>query len=98
MQMTKLYTATLIRIIGEEVINVELLKLWDWRRENKLSLNIAKIKYMVFHTSKSNMIYPNLKINNNTIERVTQFNLLGVIIHSHRSWNKYINHISIKNS
>ena len=42
--------------IGEEVINVELLKLWDWLGANKLSLNIAKTKYIVFHTSKRNMI------------------------------------------
>ena len=69
--------------ISEEVINVELLKLWDWLGANKLSLNIAKTKYMVFHTSKRNMIYPNLKVNNNTIERVTEFNFLGVILHSH---------------
>ena len=57
--------------ISEEVINVELLKLRDWLGANKLSLKIAKTKYMVFHTSKRNMIYPNLKVNNNTIERVT---------------------------
>ena len=48
--------------IGEEVINAELLKLWEWLGENKLSLNIAKTKYMVFHTSKRNVIYPNLKL------------------------------------
>ena len=65
--------------ISEEVINVELLKLWEWLGANKLSLNIAKTKYMVFHTSKKNIIYPNLKVNNNTIERVTEFNFLGVI-------------------
>ena len=82
--------------ISEEVINVELLKLWDWLGANKLSLNIAKTKYMVFHTSKRNMIYPNLKINNNTIETVTEFNFLGVILHSHMTWNKHINHISMK--
>ena len=82
--------------ISEEVINVELLKLWDWLGANKLSLNIAKTKYMVFHTSKRNMIYPNLKVNNNTIERVTEFNFLGVILHSHMTWNKHINHISMK--
>ena len=82
--------------ISEEVINVELLKLWDWLGANKLSLNMAKTKYMVFHTSKRNMIYPNLKVNNNTIERVTEFNFLGVILHSHMTWNKHINHISMK--
>ena len=52
--------------IGEGVINAELLKLWKWLGANKLSLNIAMTKYMVFHTSKRNVIYPNLK--------VTQFN------------------------
>ena len=43
--------------IGEEVINAELFKLWEWLGANKLSLNIAKTKYMVFHTSKRNVIY-----------------------------------------
>ena len=82
--------------IGEEAINAELLKLWEWLGANKLSLNIAKTKYMVFHTSKRNVIYPNLKVNNNNIERVTQFNFLGVILHSHMMWNKHIDHISMK--
>ena len=66
------------------------MKLW------KLSLNIAKKKYMVFHTGKRNVIYPKLKVNNNNIERVTEFNILGVILHSHMAWNKHINHISMK--
>ena len=52
--------------------------------------------HMVFHTSKRNVIYPNLKVNNNNIERVTEFNFLGVILHSHVTWNKHINHMSIK--
>ena len=73
-----------------------LLKLWEWLGANKLSLNIAKTKYMVFHTSKRNVIYLNLKVNNNNIERVIQFNFLGVILHSHMTWNKHINHISMK--
>ena len=51
---------------------------------------------MVFHTSKRNVIYPNLKVNNNNIERVTEFYFLGVILHSHMTWNKHVNHISMK--
>ena len=82
--------------IGKEVINAELLKLWEWFGANKLSLNIAKTKYMMFHTSKRNVIYHNLKVNNNNIERVTQFNFLGDILHSHMTWDKHINHISMK--
>ena len=95
---TTLYcnNATFSQNIGEEVINAELSKIWEWLGANKLSLNIAKTKYMVFHTSKRNVIYPNLKVNNSNIERVTQFNFLGVILHSHMTWNKHINHFSMK--
>ena len=78
--------------IGKDVINAELLKLWEWLGANKLSLNIAKTKYMVFPTSKRNVIYPNLKVNNSNIERVTQFNFLGVILHSHNNNNNNNNH------
>ena len=38
--------------IDKEVINAELMKLWDW----------LGAKYMVFHISKKNVIYPNLKV------------------------------------
>ena len=84
------------QIIVEGLINAELTKLWEWLGANKLSLNIAKTKYMVFHTSKRNVIYPNLKVNNSNIERVTEFNFLCVVLHSHMMWNKHINHISMK--
>ena len=32
--------------IEEELMNAELTKLWEWLGANKLSLNIAKTKYM----------------------------------------------------
>ena len=76
--------------MGEEVINAELLKLWEWLGANKLSFNNAKTKYIVFHTSKRNVLYPNLKVNNSNIERVTQFNFLGVLLHSYMTLNKHI--------
>ena len=56
--------------IEEEIINAELMKLLEWLGANKLSLIIAKTKYMVFHTNKRNVIYPNSKVNNNNIERL----------------------------
>ena len=45
---------------------------------------------MVFHTSKRNVIYPNLIVNNSKVERVTQFNFVGAMLHSHMTWNKHI--------
>ena len=63
---------------------------------NKLSLNVAKTKFMVFHASKESVVYPELQINGNNIERVTRFILGGLLLESNLSWNKHINHISLK--
>ena len=40
--------------------------------------------------------YPDLQINGNKIERVTEFNFLGLVLQSKLSWNEHINHISLK--
>ena len=82
--------------ITAETINRELIKFSQWLGVNKLSLNVAKTKFMVFHASKKSVIYPELQINSNNIERVTQFNFLGLILESNLSWNKHISHISLK--
>ena len=72
--------------IGHSLSNkFNKLHVWEWLGANKSSLNIAKTKYMVFHTSKKNVIYLyiKLKVNNHNIERVTESNFLGVILLSH---------------
>ena len=76
--------------VTAEVINRELLKI------NQLSLNVSKTKFMVFHTHNRSVSYPDLQINGNKIERVTEFNFLGLVLQSNLSWNKHINHISLK--
>ena len=48
---------------------------------------------MVFHTRNKSVRYPS---NGKLIERVTQFNFLGLILESNMSWNLHINHISLK--
>ena len=53
---------------------------------------------MVFHAHKKSVRYPEPQINGNNIERITQFNFLGLILESNLSWNKHINHISLKMS
>ena len=51
---------------------------------------------MVFRMRNKVVSYPDLQINGNAIERVTQFNFLGLILHKSLSWDKHINHISLK--
>ena len=83
---------------NEFTINNELDKLdnvYRWLCSNKLSLNVSKTKYM-FHTPGRKVIFPDLKINNITIDRVTDFKFLALIISSNLKWNKHIDHISNK--
>ena len=79
--------------VTEEVINRERLKVYEWLGANKLSLNVAKTKFMVFHTR-----YQNLLINGRPIERVTHFNFLCLILQSNMSWSMHTDHISLKAS
>ena len=73
-----------------------LIANYEWLEANKLSLNVAKTKFKVFHTSKRLVKYPNLLINGRPIERVTQFNFLGLILQSNMSGSIHTNHISLK--
>ena len=51
---------------------------------------------MVFHTPYKRVIYPTLKLDNANIERVSQFNFLGVVLTSTLKWDKHIGHVSLK--
>ena len=82
--------------VSKEVINNELSKVSQWLAANKLLINMTKTKYMFFHLHKKVVTYPDLQLNGNKIERVTQFNFLGLILQSNLSWNKHVNHMSLK--
>ena len=73
-------------------INLEILKIHDWLCINKLSLNVSKTKYMVFHNRQRNIshIDLNIEINSIKLERVNHFNFLGLIIDEHLSWKQHV--------
>ena len=79
-----------------ENINQELQAVYNWLCVNKLSLNIPKTKFMIFH-HKQRQIHsyiPNLAINGNPIDYVTQFNFLGFVIDENLSFDPHIQKIS----
>ena len=49
---------------SEILLNNELTKITDWLSSNKLSLNVKKTNFMVFHTPQRRVNYPTLKLNN----------------------------------
>ena len=81
---------------SEILLNNELTKITDWLSSNKLYLNVKKTKFMVFHTPQRRVNYPTLKLNNVNIERVSQYNFLGVILASSLKWDKHVAHVSLK--
>ena len=78
----------------ESLINDELLKINEWLTINKLSLNIAKSKYMTFQRTNKNVQMLTLKIDNINIEQVKEFNFLGLIIYTNLNWKRHTEKIS----
>ena len=57
-----------------EEVSVELDKVWQWLKCNKLSLNISKTSFMLFTHSNVSMIPVNVSIGGNFIERTECIN------------------------
>ena len=79
--------------------NMELSKISDRLAVNKLSLNTAKTKFMLFHNYQKTINeddIPQLTINNTIIERVTEFNFWGLTINKFMNWNSHASKISNK--
>ena len=63
-------------------------------RCNKLTINYAKSKYILFTNDK--VANFNVFMNNNLIERVHNIKYLGIYIESDLTWVHHINHLVIK--
>ena len=83
---------------NNEVLNVELDKIFQGLCTNKLSVNIKKTKYILFHNLHKNIENSklDLKLNNTLIERVNKFNFLGVTLDEHLNWKCHIENIALK--
>ena len=91
-------TRNLLLSQASSKLNSELSKVNDWLAVNKLSLNIKKTKFMIFHTSKKKIqdCIPNLTIGGVAIERVQNFNFLGLKINENLSWKPHTDMIANK--
>ena len=90
---------TPVRIISlSQVINNELKDIQKRLELNKLSLNVKKTKYMIFHNYQRDIINhtPKLELNGEPLVRVEDFNFLGLTIDQHMTWNAHIQKISNK--
>ena len=81
-----------------ELLNTELNEINDWLSLNKLTLNVQKTKFMVFHPYQKYItgLIPMLEINDVEIERFSSFKCLGILFDENMSWKCHTGMISNK--
>ena len=80
-------------------INEELEKIYTWLAINKLSLNLKKTKFMIFHYKQKKILphmVPHIQINNTDIDLVKEFNFLGLTVNEHLDWSSHCQLIANK--
>ena len=77
--------------------NSELSNISNWLAANKLSLNISKSHYIIFHRNKKfTYPLPPVKINSEIINEKLETKFLGVKIRKDLSWISHINAVKAK--
>ena len=84
-------------------MNKELKHVSDWLTANKLTLNIKKSNFVLFHPYQKKLDYtPNLKIFDHksgtqiSLESKTFVKYLGILLDNNLSWKALIDYISLK--
>lgn len=69
--------------------------LYEWLYNNLLSINADKTKYMIFHSPlmSVNSLNTTLKIDGKSIDRISEFKYLGLIIQDTLKWNSHIDNM-----
>ena len=81
-----------------DLINLELYKINEWLEINKLSLNAKQSRFMIFHMPNKHITLPILQISNTNIEKVNEFNFLGLTLYTRLDWKRHSNSTSNKMS
>ena len=71
-------------------LNCELAKLTEWCNANKLSNNMSKSHYMVFHRSRGKINKGNILLDTTILSQVTFTKFLGVILDDKLKWAQHI--------
>ena len=79
----------------EKTINKELSKLYLWLNVNRLSLNLDKTHFIIFHPyNKPLKKQITIKINKKAIKEQCFIKYLGILIDSKLSWKHHVSKIS----
>ena len=91
-----LYSSKSLKKIGSK-INYDLKGLTDWLNANRISLNVGKTEYIVFHHNKKVIDYDlKIKLNGKRLFPSTSVRYLGVLFDRNLSWTYHIANLSKK--
>ena len=89
--------------VTETVVNTELCKLYDWLTSNKLTLNISKSNFVIFHPKQKKpnykpkiCLFDNEKNEYATLESKEYIKYLGILIDKNLTWKHHIDTVSLK--
>ena len=80
----------------QDLLNIELHKVVTWLKCNKLSLNINKTNFILFHSNKKPVNNFTLKIDGRELERVKSTRFLGVLLDEALNFTCHIEHLLVK--
>ena len=78
----------------QKFVNREMNLVHEWLVANKLTLNLTKTKYMLFHNKKDEKTKKQIRkfrinINKYCIKQVSEMEYLGVILDQKLNWHKH---------
>ena len=81
-----------------KTINMEIPKIIEWLRSNKLHINVNKTVAMLFHTRQKrvNIDENSIVIDGNIIPFTTNTKFLGINIDNNLTWKAHIDYITTK--
>ena len=81
----------------ETIVNKQIAYVLEWLCANKLSLNIEKSNYIIFHPAKKNPNYQTKNLmNSEVLKKETSTTYLGVVIDCNLNWKSHISMVSRK--
>ena len=77
---------------------LKMKNITTWLKSNKLTLNVNKTHYMIFHRAKIKVphSHPPLCINYSTLSKTQHFKYLGVLLDHTVSWIQHITYVKNK--
>lgn len=81
----------------ESTVNNELVNIHAWLSANKLSLNIDKSNFVIFHPPQRKLPFRvTFSLNGINLNQEFSIKYLGIIIDSNLSWKSHVSHIAKK--